>query len=309
MANLRSLDLNLLVVLHALLDEQHVTRAARRLALSQPATSNALERCRHIFNDPLLERVAGEMRLTAKARSLQEPLSQALAAISAVVEAPEIKLSQIRQTVRLVMADQPGLTVITSLLSRLNSSAPLVNLALLPWHGSQDALHRLESGEADIAISTFSALPPKFHRITIGQQDYVVAMRAEHPASQAFNMEKWLAWPHVVVSGKGSVRGSLEEILAQQGQTRHVGAVVPSFTMVEPLIKASDMIATAPVNCLSAPESLAIFDPPIKVPGFSLHLAWHTRRDGDPVVQHVIKTLQGLFRAEGILQAPGYKHA
>ena len=61
MKNLRSVDLNLLVILDALLDEAHVSRAAERIGLSQSAASNALERCRHLFQDVLLERQAGGM--------------------------------------------------------------------------------------------------------------------------------------------------------------------------------------------------------------------------------------------------------
>ena len=72
--NLRSIDLNLLVILDALLDEAHVSRAAAKLNLSQPATSSALDRCRHLFADPLLERGKGGMRLTPKAEALRDPL-------------------------------------------------------------------------------------------------------------------------------------------------------------------------------------------------------------------------------------------
>ena len=71
--NLRAADLNLLVVLDALLDEAHVSRAAERVGLSQPAASSALERCRHLFGDPLLLRGRGRMRLTAKAQALRQP--------------------------------------------------------------------------------------------------------------------------------------------------------------------------------------------------------------------------------------------
>ncbi|WP_201273047.1 helix-turn-helix domain-containing protein [Sinorhizobium meliloti] len=71
--NLRSLDLNLLVVLDALLDEAHVSRAADRLGLSQPAASAALQRCRHLFRDELLERGRGTMRLTSRAEALRAP--------------------------------------------------------------------------------------------------------------------------------------------------------------------------------------------------------------------------------------------
>src|SRR5580692_2492636 len=54
--HLRNLDLNLIHPLHALLEECHVTRAAKRSFLSQSAMSRALERLRDTFGDPLLVR-------------------------------------------------------------------------------------------------------------------------------------------------------------------------------------------------------------------------------------------------------------
>ena len=111
--NLRSIDLNLLVILDALLDEAHVSRAAARLNLSQPATSSALDRCRHLFGDPLLERGKGGMRLTARAQALRDPLKNLLAGIAAVVDAPEDPLAAIRQTVRIITADHPGILIAT----------------------------------------------------------------------------------------------------------------------------------------------------------------------------------------------------
>ena len=54
--NLRSVDLNLLVVFDALMAERNVTRAAERNGLSQPAVSKALNRLRYLFDDPLFVR-------------------------------------------------------------------------------------------------------------------------------------------------------------------------------------------------------------------------------------------------------------
>ena len=98
--NLRGIDLNLLVVLDALLAEAHVSRAAERLGLSQPATSAALERCRHLFGDRLLERSAGGMRLTARAEALREPLAAALAAVAATLQAEPPPLAELTAAVR-----------------------------------------------------------------------------------------------------------------------------------------------------------------------------------------------------------------
>ncbi|ERI13640.1 LysR family transcriptional regulator [Brucella intermedia] len=107
--NLRSIDLNLLVVLDALLDEAHVGRAANRVGLSQPAASAALQRCRELFGDELLERGRGTMRRTVRAESLRAPLKSLLAGITELVDPSEPPLEEIRQSLRLSMADYPAL--------------------------------------------------------------------------------------------------------------------------------------------------------------------------------------------------------
>src|SRR5262249_40164285 len=76
--NLRSVDLNLLVALDALLSERHVTRAAARIGLSQPAMSNALGRLRGVFGDELLVRTPTGMTPTPRALELVDPLRQLL---------------------------------------------------------------------------------------------------------------------------------------------------------------------------------------------------------------------------------------
>ncbi|CAN0567239.1 unnamed protein product, partial [Ectocarpus sp. 12 AP-2014] len=109
--NLRSLDLNLLVVLDALLDEAHVSHAADRLGMSQPAASAALQRCRYLFRDELLERGRGTMHLTPKAEALRAPLKSLLAEVVNLVDSPKVPLADISQTVRIAMADYPAVVV------------------------------------------------------------------------------------------------------------------------------------------------------------------------------------------------------
>jgi DNA-binding transcriptional LysR family regulator len=141
--NLRTLDLNLLVILDALLDEGHVSRAAERLGLSQPATSAALERCRGIFGDPLLERRGGGMKLTAKAEALRDPLRAVLGGVIGLVDPAEPDLTSIDQVVRLIMTDYPAVVLARTLLPKLRATGPGINLVVLPWHGGGDAAERL----------------------------------------------------------------------------------------------------------------------------------------------------------------------
>lgn len=297
--NLRSVDLNLLVVLDALLDEAHVSRAAQRVGLSQPAASSALERCRQLFGDPLLQRGAGGMVLTPKARALAGPVKDVLAAAVALLDHGEPDLTLIRQTVRIVMADHPATAVAPKLHRLLASGAPGITVAILPWHGAAAALDGLARGTADLAVSVFPVIEADFTRRELLRESYVVAMRRDHPASDGFDLERWLAYPHVLVSGRGETHGALDEALAGIGRTRRIGMVVPSFMMVPPLLAASELIALLPSRCLpaSARSDLIAIPPPIAVEGFPLHSAWHKRRAGDPAVQHVARLVEELVTA------------
>ncbi|MBS7807789.1 LysR family transcriptional regulator [Variovorax sp. PCZ-1] len=292
--NLRSIDLNLLVVLDALLDEAHVSRAAERLALSQPATSSALERCRHLFKDQLLVRSTGLMKLTAKAQSLRAPIKQALHGVTSVFSAPDIDLKSLTGCIRVGVADALLASMLVPLHKELQKSAPYLSVAYLPWHAASDELRRLEQGELDLAISVIPAVSGDFRRIELLQEQYVVAMRKNHPISKSFTLDSWLAYPHVVVSSRGDMRGTLDDALIPSGKRRHVGVVVPSFLAVFPLLERTDYISLIPSRCILPVhhKTLAVFEPPIALEGFGLHLAWHQRKDGDPATQHVASVLR-----------------
>lgn len=294
--NLRSLDLNLLVVLDALLDEAHVSRAAERIGLSQPAASAALQRCRHVFEDALLERSGAGMRLTAKAETIRAPLKALLADASALIAAGDVPLPEVRQTIRITMADYPAVIVITPLLQSLGRTAPGIDIIVLPWHGADAARAALVAGEADLAISVFSGIDDDLRRQHLLDERYVVAMRAGHPAASAFDLDSWLAYPHVIVSGRGDPRSPLDGALASLGRRRRIGVVVPTFQMVPDLLQGTDMIAMLPSRCVPATfPALAVFEPPIPVDGFPLHLAWHQRRQGDRGLRHVAQIVSGIL--------------
>lgn len=299
MNDLRSVDLNLLVVLDALLDEAHVTRAAARLGLSQPAASNALDRLRHLFGDALLERGRGGMRLTPAAEALRGPLKAALASVEAVLRPSAEDPATVRRTVRLVVADALA-GAVAGLHARLCATAPGVALAVLPWRGAAEAVGQLARGEAELVASVLPPLDPAlFRRTTLLQERYLVAMRRDHPAAARFDLDSWLAHPHLVVSGRGEAATPLDAELAARGLSRRVGVVVPSFLMVPPLLLGSDLIAMVPRACVPRGETapLAAFPPPIPVDGFCLHLAWHSRREGDVAVRHVAGELAAVLRS------------
>lgn len=293
--NLRSLDLNLLVILDALLDEAHVSRAANRLGLSQPAASAALQRCRHLFRDKLLERGRGTMRLTTRAESLRAPLKSLLAGVIDLVDPPELPLRDIRRTLHVAMADYPALFVTGPLQRALQETAPAVDLVIRPWHGAEAARAALVDGTADLAISVFPDRKDDIHSEDLLTEHYVIALRPGHPAISGFDLRRWLAFPHIVVSGRGEDRSPLDAELASIGYSRRVGLVVPSFGMVPELLRDTDMIAMLPSRVARVAADLIVLPTPIPVAGFSLHLAWHRRQAKDVALRHVAKLLADLL--------------
>lgn len=290
--NLRSVDLNLLTVLEALLDEAHVTRAAERLGMSQPAVSNALERCRKLFDDPLLVRGPGRMRLTARAEQLQQPLRKVLADVAGMVSLTPTGLAELQQTVRIVMPDFPADLIVSDLYQALQRTAPGLRLVIYPWTGSQDALDALARGQVEVVVAVVAAVGASLRKQALRDTRHAVVMRRHHPAAKHFDLEAFLAHPHVQVSGNGDSDGAVDQALARLGRSRRVGVVVPTFQMVPSLVAKSDLIAVLPARCVSEGNpDLVIFEPPLTVEMAPISLVWHSRHDKDAGVQHVIGIL------------------
>lgn len=134
------------------------------------------------------------------------------------------------------------------------------------------------------------------HREELFVEHYLIAMRAGHPAANAFSLETWLDYPHILVSGRGGTRTPTDDELAKLGLSRRIGVVVPTFQMVPRLLLGSDMIALLPSRILPDVEGLISFQPPVPVEGFPMHLAWHQRRTKDAALRHVANILGELLR-------------
>lgn len=304
--NLRGVDLNLLVILDALLEEAHVSRAARRLNLSQPAVSSALQRCRALFADPLLERDGSGMRRTARAEALRGPLRHILGEVGGLIAPPETPLKEIVRTINIVSADDPMLMIAPSLIAGLERTAPGVSLVIQPWRGAEAALQSLATGHADLAISVFPR-HDDLNVVTLFEETYVVAMRSDHPAAAAFDLDAWLAWPHVIVSGRGEGRTPIDDELRRMGRARRIAAVVPSFQLVPPILARTECIALLPRHAVGSAQNTNLIRraPPLEVRGFSLELAWHARRAADRIVGHVADEIRHVaFREANACPSP-----
>ena len=237
------------------------------------------------------------MRLTPRAEALRGPLKSLLAGVHDLVDPPAVALTDLEQTIRITTADDPSFMVAGPLVAALQETAAGITIVFEPWNGTDAAAGDLLNGDTDIVISAFPGDIDGLERITLLQESYIVAMRRGHPAAGHFNLDTWLDWPHIVMSGRGEAQSPLDAQLAAMDRTRHVGVVVPSFQLVLPLLAQTDHIAMVPRHGfdLHAHPELVSFEPPVGVEGFPVHMAWHTRQTRDPAIRHVIGIIRAVF--------------
>src|SRR5438477_2938753 len=122
--NLAAIDLNLLVALDALISEEHVGRAARKIGLSQPAASHALNRLRELLGDPLLVRIGSRMELTPRAIGLRDPLAETLQRVHSFLVPDSFEPANSKRRFSLMMQDHIAHLVVPALVQRVQSDAP-----------------------------------------------------------------------------------------------------------------------------------------------------------------------------------------
>lgn len=291
---LAALDLNLMVVLHALLTEASVTRAARRVALSQSAASHALSRLRAQLGDPLLVRSGRRLELTPRARTLLPALERGLAEIDgALTGEPAFDPATTRRAFTLGLADYFQATVLPPLLARLSREAPQAGLAAVPF---PDLFARMEAGTMDLAMMADAELPPGFSMQGLFSDGFVCAVRKGHPLVRGprLSMATYLKLGHVLVAPAGQSGSIVDTALERRGLRRHVALRISSFLTAPIVVSQSDLISTGPeriLRPLAARYPLRLLPPPLRLARFNLQLVWHDRWQNDPAhrwLRHLI---------------------
>lgn len=285
MNSLRRIDLNLLVTLEALLDEQHVSRAALRLHKSQPAVSHDLARLREIFDDPLLIRDAGKMRLTLRAEQLIHPLSAALTQLNAVLTPESFEPALTHRLFRLAMSDYGAQAILPELILRLQSTAPGIDIQVS--QASRDTMMaQVIDGELDLAFGVFPEPDTEIRSQTIFTESFVCLADRHRIAEPArLDLDGWLSYPHVLVATPDAVKNEIDTTLAGLGRQRHIKVVLPHWGVASEMIIDTELILTVASKSVAEAAKnprLAVFAPPFDIPCFGFEQIWHRRRDADP---------------------------
>lgn len=286
----QNLDLNLLRVFDAVMTELNLTRAADRLATTQPAVSNALRRLRNALDDELFIRTPRGVKPTPRAEDLQAVVRFALSALEAAITPEHVDITETQTTFRLSMADSTASLLMPSLVRKMKQMAPKLSVQMLPL-STRDPRAALLHGDIDLAIGSFPGIvaqltseqdaesPIRHSGLYIGE--YVCVMRKDHPLANAeLTLDTYCDADHVLMSFSGRAHGPADDALAKIGRERRIVLTVNQFFTVGQVVEGSDLISIIPQHSIASTrmgDVLVSKKLPFSLPAVQVDMLWHER--------------------------------
>ena len=283
---INTIDLNLLRVFEALIEEGAASRAAVRLGVTQPAVSASLGRLRLLYADPLFERTGRGLRPTTRANELAPLIEEALyrcrQALIAATPGSETK----GRTISIGLSDDSEIALGSHLISMIDKHLPGARIIFRQTHSAlaQDMLMR---HHIDIAIAAGGLASPLVARHRLGKGNYLCLAGKNTPIPRS--VEEYARCPHLLVSSSGFV-GIVDEGLSTAGYRRTIKVSTSHFAAVPFLLADSDLITTVPTHAAHAIErtsSVKTFECPITLPSYELELGLRLGSRHDKVLQLV----------------------
>jgi DNA-binding transcriptional LysR family regulator len=304
----RHLDVYLLRCLVALATEAHVTRAAERMGVTQPAMSATLSRLRTLFADPLLVRTEKGMVATPRARRLADRFQQALDLVDqAVADRADFDPAAATERFRIAASETLGYLLMPSLIAHVRRLAPGVLLTVQPPDLAR-VRHDLEEGGIDLVIAFIRDAPQGLRYTPLLRQPMRVIAAAGHPEVQGrLTLAQYVRHPHVFYAlGRTAVstlEAVVDEALERAGMERTIGARVSS-TLVSPgVVAQSDLLATLPERIarhFAAVWQLQVLEPPLALEDVSTSMFWHERMHHNPGHRWLRQQFEVVARSAGL---------
>lgn len=289
MKNIRTLDFNLLKAFEALLDEGNVTRAAERMAVTQPAMSAMLARLRESFDDVLFVREQHGIRPTERAVQLGISVKNVLAEINLMLQPLTFSPPESHIKISIASTDYGLQAVALPFVAELKKHAPHIKVALLPI---QDSSVRglLEQGRLDIALINPERIHSDYlHMQPLYDEHYVCLMRENHPAAaKPLDLDTFCSLDFAMMSyDGGGFSGATDDALAALGRTRRVSLSLTNFLLLSDILRRSDMVAMTPSRLACRQPGLVMRHAPLAIQGFGVCMVWHERTHAHPAHQWI----------------------
>lgn len=320
--NFLTLDLNLLRVFDAVMVEQNLTRAADKLAMTQPAVSNALKRLRHSLGDDLLIRTAYGVKPTPRAETLWPTIRQALSNLELAIAPSSFDISKADTTFRMAMADATAALWMPSLVRAMERDAPGMNARMVQLT-TREPRPMLMRGDIDIAVGFF---PGVVAQLTGGQGaannairherlysgHYVCVMSKDHPlANKQLTLDDYCSASHLLVSFSGRAHGLVDEALLQMGRERRILLTVNQFFTGGKVVANSDLLTVLPRHLIESTgmtNALIWKELPFDMPEVHIDMLWHERDARNPAHKWLRDNLISMTHETLLPELAHHKH-
>lgn len=283
--DIRSVDLNLLPVLDALLRHRSATLAARELDMSQSALSTALGRLRSLLGDELFVRTGRGLQPTARASALAEPVAEIIERVrDRVLQSESFEPRASTREFRIAHSDVGAYVMWPRIVRAVHAQAPGLRL-LLRTPRQEDIAPALGEAQIDLAIGSFPRLPESLFQQRLFDRDNVgLVARGHRLIGRKLTLRAFAAVPQIVVRGTSGIQDRVDEHLARHGLHRDDCIELPSYLMIPPLLEVGGRLAVMPGQLAEAFARHGHFVSlplPFTLPASTIRMHWHRRFNDD----------------------------
>ena len=294
------IDLHLIRVLHTVLTERSVSRAALRLGMYQPAVSASLKRLRELAGDPLLVRSGASMVPTVAGLRMIEPAAEILRSAEMLFsDARSFDPVTAHQTFSLAASDYLDPLFLPQLVTQLKSAAPNCGIDIHPLSADADYRAHLAQGHYDVVIGNWPKPPQELHLGRLFGDEVVSLVANHHPAARrGWDVEAWLAAEHIAPTPTHpGARGFIDEHLASQGLVRNITARCPHFGLIPAMVAGSLLVLTTGrqyAERFTGVLPVQVLACPVPFPRMMYYQLWHERTHASSAGRWLREQIKGV---------------
>lgn len=284
--NLRNFDLNLLTIFEAILAERSMTRAAKRLGMTQPAISNALNRLRQQIDDPLFLRTADGMTPTPRAQALAPSIKSALETVRrSLSDDATFNPASANRTFTLALGDYAEQTIVPHLIREVRAQSKNIHFHFLPNAGSS-LIKEMREGRVDLVWDGTAVEQNGFVSEVVESNKMVCIMAKDHPLAQKdiLSVEDYAQAEHVQLSASSSYTHDTDQQIRRLGIRRKFAVEVPRFLSMMRITAATDLLSTMTerfARTFQEDFGIVVKELPFELTR-QIYQSWHSSQTNDP---------------------------
>ncbi len=289
--NIKNFDLNLLVVFKTLFEERNVTKASKKMGITQPAMSNALNRLRYLVKDDLFIRGPKGMRPTPRANDLSLPINTALNNLELSLSSINFNPQTTKKLYRISMSDDVAPVILPNLVNFIEENSPGSSLCIRSEQGNE-ALKLLDNNEIDFAIGRFETIAGRFGYADLFTEKYVCIMRSNHDLSKEdkLSIDQYIKVKHLRVAPMDAPLHPIDRVLSQLNFEREISVRIDLITLAPLIIKNTDLILTLPSKTaqrMAKNYNFIIAELPIDLEKRKTKMVWHKELTNHPTFEWI----------------------